>query len=290
MTIKEMGTRMKTRAETAKAIPPRGLVPRDRSRFEYSITTVFYYICSGNIFGIERCGIEEQNKCMEFDMKEWPKRLRNIVPRVKRIYYKGNIDLLSKPGPKLAVVGSRMVTDYGKSVIESWVPSLVDRGVTIVSGFMYGVDQIAHQSCLDSGGKTIAVLGWGIDKRVAKLDENLYQKILDRDGLIVSEYPGQTGAERWTFPQRNRIVVGISDAVWVVEGAINSGSMITARLGKEQEIPVLALPGRVEDDVAGGVNNLIKKGEAVMVTGVEDLLDVLETDAVQIEMGFDGTA
>ena len=188
------------------------------------------------------------------------------------MFYKGKIDLLLNASPKLAIVGSRRMTEYGQRVIDKWMPVLVERGVTIVSGFMYGVDQAAHTACIENGGKTIAVLGWGIDWPVASQDEELYQKILEVDSLMVSEYEGKTTPLLWYFPQRNRIVAGISDAVLVVEGSTKSGSMITARLANKFGKKLLALPGQVTCRVAEGTNGLIRDGKAKAVTCAEDIL------------------
>ena len=189
------------------------------------------------------------------------------------MYYKGNIDLLLDDSPKLAIVGSRRMTDYGARVIEKWMPLLVERGVTIVSGFMYGVDQTAHRTCIENGGKTIAVLGWGIDWQVAREDEDLYRKILEDNGLILSEYEGKTAPLLWFFPQRNRIVAGISDAVLVIEGSAKSGSMITAKLATRFGRKLLAIPGPVTSRVAEGTNGLIRDGKAKAVTSAEEILE-----------------
>jgi DNA processing protein len=195
-----------------------------------------------------------------------------IKSPVKNIFYKGNIDLLTGNYSRLAVVGTRRMTDYGGRVIEKWMSKIVDANVVIVSGFMYGVDQKAHWECINNGGKTIAVLGWGIDWKVMDSDVEIYQKILESGGLILSEYEGDARPELWKFPQRNRIVAGISDAVFVVEGAIKSGSMITAKLTKQFDKKLLALPGPVTSKVAEGTNNLIKTGDAKMVTSADDIL------------------
>ncbi len=208
---------------------------------------------------------------MKLGKESWSKGLKDITPTVKDIFYKGNIDLLLDESPKLAVVGSRRMTDYGLWVIEKWMPVLVSKGITIVSGFMYGVDQAAHKACLSNGGKTVAVLGWGIENKVSAEDEDLYQKILEVDSLILSEWQ-MMEANVSTFPQRNRIVAGISDAVLVVEGANKSGSLITARLAKQFGKTLMAVPGLVTSRVADGTNGLIKNGKAVMVTCVEDVL------------------
>lgn len=208
---------------------------------------------------------------MEFSKELWSENLRKIKPEVKNIFYKGNAGLLVSDSPKLAIVGSRRMTDYGRRVIEKWMPELVNKRVTIVSGFMYGVDQMAHKSCLENGGKTIAVLGWGIENKIVSEDQKLYDKILEVDSLILSEWQNLTG-NRASFPQRNRIVAGISDAVLVIEGAERSGSMITARLARSFGKKLMALPGHVTSSLAGGTNKLIKEGKAVMVTSVDDVL------------------
>ena len=223
---------------------------------------------------------------MNLPKEKWSENLKLIRPKVERVLYKGNIDLLLNDSPKLAIVGSRRMSDYGKKVIEKWMPALVQKGVTIVSGFMYGVDQAAHQACLDNGGKTIAVLGWGIDMKVSSDDEKLYQQILNAYSLILSEYEGEMLGNRATFPQRNRIVAGISDAVLVIEAAERSGSLITARLARVFGKPLLALPGLVSSKVAEGTNNLIKNGKAVMVTSAEDVLNEMGLGTGQIKMEF----
>ncbi len=216
----------------------------------------------------------------------WNENLLRIKPAVKNIFYKGNIDLLLGSEPKLAVVGTRKITDYGSGVIEKWMSKIVDSGVVIVSGFMYGVDQKAHDECMKNGGKTIAVLGWGIDWKVADIDIEMYEKILEKSGLILSEYDGDSKPELWKFPQRNRIVAGMSDAVLVVEGAEKSGSMITAKLTKQFDKLLLSVPGPVTSRVAEGTNNLIKNGFAKMVTSAEDVLEEMGLGVGQMRLGW----
>jgi DNA processing protein len=223
---------------------------------------------------------------MELNKEKWSESLKLIKPKVERILYKGNVDLLLDEAPKLAIVGSRRMTDYGQKVIEKWMPTLVQKGVTIVSGFMYGVDQAAHKVCIENGGKTIAVLGWGIDRKVVAEDAKLYQKILEVDSLIVSEYEGEQEAELWMFPQRNRIVAGVVDAVLVVEGAEKSGSLITARLAGQFGKKLLAVPGPVFSKVSVGTNGLIKSGKAVAVMSAEDVLAEMGLVKGQLKMSF----
>lgn len=224
---------------------------------------------------------------MNLPKERWSKGLLSIRPVVESVYYKGNLDLLLNDSPKLAIVGSRRITDYGVRVIEKWMPELVGRGITIVSGFMYGVDQVAHKACLDNEGKTIAVLGYGIDRKIGGDDLDLYRNVIDTDSLIVSEYEGEHPADRWTFPARNRIVAGISDAVLVVEAALGSGSLITARLATRFGKPLLSVPGQLTSKVAEGTNELIRSGKGKIVTSPDDILNALGLQRGQLKLKMD---
>lgn len=224
------------------------------------------------------------NFVMELANEKWTDELRMIRPEMKQLFYKGNIDLLLSDAPKLAIVGSRRITEYGVRVIEKWMPELVDAGITIVSGFMYGVDQVAHKACVENRGKTIAVLGWGIDRKISGFDAEIYEKILETGSLIVSEFEGEKEGTRWTFPERNRIVARISDAVLVVEAALGSGSLITARLANKFEKPLLAVPGMVTSKVAEGTNEIIKSGKGQMVTNAGDILAAMNLRVGQMKL------
>lgn len=226
-------------------------------------------------------------KGVVLEKERWSEILKKIKPEVLNLFYKGNIDLLLDDSPKLAIVGSRRMTEYGQRVIEKWMPELVEKNITIISGFMYGVDQAAHRACLDNGGKTIAVLGWGIDWQVEKVDEDLYHKISEVNGLILSEYEGTTKPQLYFFPQRNRIVAGIADAVLVVEGALKSGSLITARLANQFGKKLLAVPGQVTSRVAEGTNGLIRDGKARAVLGVDDILKEMGLLPGQLKLSID---
>ena len=241
-------------------------------------------------YGLFRFEKQSYDLLMDLPKEKWSDNLKLIKPKVEMVLYKGSVDLLLDNAPKLAIVGSRRMSDYGKRVVEKWMPVFVQKGITIVSGFMYGVDQAAHKACLDNGGKTIAVLGWGIDLKVSSDDEKLYQNVLELDSLIVSEYEGEMLGNRATFPQRNRIVAGISDAVLVIEAAEKSGSLITARLAKTFGKPLMAVPGLVTNKVAEGTNNLIKKGKAVMVTSAEEVLAEMGLGVGQMKIKFGSEA
>lgn len=166
----------------------------------------------------------------------------------------------------VAVVGSRRITDYGQRVVEKMVRSLISQGQTVVSGFMYGVDQYAHQVCVESGGKTIAVLGWGIDTKLTGADLKLAEKIISSGGLILSEWESQPPSH-WTFPARNRIVAALCKEVIIVEAAEKSGSLITARIANNLKRTVWAVPGPITSRTSVGTNSLIAEGKAKVWLG-----------------------
>jgi len=209
---------------------------------------------------------------MNFQQIAWQKlaelnRLNDLSTPPKQIYFMGkwNDEILENC---TAVVGSRRMTDYGRRVVEKIVPQLVAQNQTIVSGFMYGVDQYAHQVCLETGGKTIAVLGWGIDYKLTGYDLKLAKKIIDYEGLLLSEWHTQAPTH-WTFPSRNRIVAAMSQQVIVIEAAVNSGSLITARIAKNLKREVWAVPGPIFSRTSQGTNNLIALGKAKMYLGAD---------------------
>ena len=206
------------------------------------------------------------------DKKNYPKILREIKNYPKKLFYRGNLDqkLFEK---SLAVVGTRRITRYGKMVIEKFIPFLVKEKITIISGFMYGVDTEAHQKCLEYGGKTVAVLGGGLNIIYPPENERLYEKILENGGLIISEYEPDFKPQLWTFPQRNRIVAGLSSlGVLVIEAGEKSGALITANLARQQGKKVFAVPGPITSSVSAGTNFLIKTHQAKMVTTPEEIL------------------
>ncbi len=201
----------------------------------------------------------------------YPKSLKKIKNPPKIIYYRGRLDsdMFEK---SLAMVGSRKNTRYGQMVVDTIIPELVASKVTIISGFMYGIDSLAHESCIKYGGVTIAVLGNGLDVIYPERNTDLYWKILESGGAIMSEYEADLKPTLWTFPQRNRIVAGLAGmGVLVVEAGLKSGSLITARLAMEQRKPVYAIPGPISSSVSAGCNELIKTNLAKMVTDISDL-------------------
>jgi len=211
-----------------------------------------------------------ETKVIKKDNPKFPELLRQIPDAPKQLYYKGewNEDLFDNC---LAVVGSRRMTQYGKKATDMLVSQTAAAGVTIVSGFMFGVDAAAHQVAVDSGGKTIAVMPCGIERVHPEHQKDLYEKIIETGGLIVSEWEGNSIPQNWTFPRRNRIVAGLSKASLVVEAALDSGSLITAALAKKYGRKLFAVPGPITSDRSAGTNQLIGQG-ALVVTNADDIL------------------
>lgn len=193
------------------------------------------------------------------NIDEYPELLGKIGGAPKQLYCRGawGPELFSRC---LAVVGTRKMTQYGRRVTEQIVGEVAAAGVTIVSGFMYGVDATAHRAALRVGGKTIAVMPCGIDVVHPEYQADMYQEILDSGGLVVSEYEGTHPATIWTFPRRNRIVAGLSKATLVIEAGEGSGALITANLAKKYGRKVFAVPNPLTSAVSQGVNQLLKEG------------------------------
>jgi DNA processing protein len=209
-----------------------------------------------------------------FDPK-YPTRLKEVSDAPFVLYVKGKkTDPPMNLNKTIAVVGTRHITPYGKEVTQRLVGDLVANGFTIVSGLAYGVDTVAHQTTLDNGGKTIAVLGCGIDIIAPASNARLYADIAQGGGAIVSEMPLGLRPGKGLFPARNRIISGLSLGTIVTEGADDSGALITARNAAEQGREVFAVPGPITSRYSKGPAKLLKNG-AKLVESVEDILDEL---------------
>lgn len=200
---------------------------------------------------------------------DYPKILKNIKDSPHILYMKGKIK--EEDNKAIAIVGSRKCTSYGKNIAYKFAKELAGYGITIVSGMAYGIDSAAHRGALDGGGRTIAVLGSGVDVCYPKSNSNLMREIME-NGAIVSEYPLGTQPTPGNFPRRNRIISGLSKGVLVVEAGLNSGSLITIDYALDQGKDVFAIPGNINCSVSKGTNKLIKEG-AKPVTSVEDILE-----------------
>ncbi len=202
--------------------------------------------------------------------KGYPQLLKRIKDTPKQLYYKGewNEEIFKNC---LAVVGSRRMTTYGKRAIEQIVSRVAAAGITIVSGFMYGVDATSHKAALSVGGRTIAVMPCGIDIIHPEYQKELYNEILENKGLIISEFEADFAPALWTYPKRNRIVAGLCQATLIIEAAAKSGSLITANYAKEYNRKLFVIPGPITSINSEGINQLIKEGASI-ATKAEDVL------------------
>ena len=200
---------------------------------------------------------------------DYPPLLREIddPPLVVYLRGKGEID----PAKSIAVVGTRRSTRYASLVAARLASQLALKGITVVSGLAAGTDAAAHQGVLDVAGRTIAVMGCGVDHVYPKRNQAIYEDIVET-GIVISEYPLGTRPAKWTFPQRNRIISGLSRGVVVVQAPERSGALITARLALEQGRDVFAVPGNITNRTSAGTNRLIRDGAKLVIT-VDDILD-----------------
>ena len=210
--------------------------------------------------------------------KEYPELLKEIKNPPFVLYGKGDLSTFSERfGPSVAVVGARKTTEYGREVTKLLTTELVLSGFTIVSGLALGVDAISHMTALGNNGKTIAVLGCGVDCCNPAENQSIYNSILESGNCIVSEFPLGMKPTQWTFPARNRIIAGLSQAVLVTEGAEDSGSLITAEFALKFKRKVFAVPGPITSSMSKGPYKLIAKG-AKLVTSASDILKDLKSE------------
>lgn len=205
-----------------------------------------------------------------------PAKLASVKPKVKGLWWRGAIEL-AESEKIVAIVGSRRMSRYGIQVLSEIVPKFVESGYVTISGFMYGIDTEVHRLTMESGGKTMAVLGYGIERQYDIEENSMYQQMMANGGLVMSEYPGTTRGQVWTFPQRNRIVVGLADMVVVVEAGVKSGSLNSASWANRMGKPVFAVPGSILSETSMGSNILISEGKAISLT-LERLYQALERD------------
>jgi len=209
---------------------------------------------------------------LHFQDKDYPTNLRYVYQPPATIYLEGNI--IAQDQIAIAIVGSRRATDYGLRNAERLGFELAAKGITIISGLARGVDSAAHRGALRAKGRTIAVLGSGLNKIYPPENKKLAQEVA-QNGALISEFTPDTPPHRLNFPRRNRIISGLSLGVVVVEAAKRSGALITANFALEQGREVFALPGKVDSFTSGGVHDLIKEG-AKLIESTEDIIEELE--------------
>jgi DNA processing protein len=204
----------------------------------------------------------------------YPEVLKHIPERPQRLFWAG-VDPAEWLGkPRVAIVGSRKASYYGRGVTQKIAGELARAGVVIISGLALGIDSIAHQAALDAGGCTVAVLPTPLQQIYPSSHVNLARQIIEQGGSLISEYADSYPGYRVNFIARNRIVSGLADILLITEAAVNSGTLHTARFALEQGKTVMVVPGNITNLGSEGCNNLIKSG-AVPVTTVEDIFFAL---------------
>jgi DNA processing protein len=205
--------------------------------------------------------------------EDFPRELRKQPSSPSHLWVWGNIKILNSRLP-LAIVGTRKITPYGKDITYELSSKLSGRGVTVVSGLMYGVDEVAMRAALESGRRVVGVWAGGLTRASLGSRYRLAQEVVAGGGAVISELPPGQMPSKGLFPARNRIVAGMSKGVLITEGAVKSGSLITAGFGMEQGKPIFAVPGPVTSSLSAGPNELLKLG-AHAVTRAEDIFAVL---------------
>lgn len=213
------------------------------------------------------------------DDAEYPTMLKEIADPPVFLSSIGDLSVLQHPC--IGVVGTRCMSDYGRRAVAHFVPTFARSGVVTVSGLALGVDSAVARDTLDVGGKTVAVLGHGLSTIYPKTNERLAQKIIDNEGVVLSEFPPDVQPDMYTFPARNRIIAGLSIGTLVAEAPLDSGAVITANLALEYGRDVFAVPGLIFDDNFAGCHKLIAQGHAHLVTEPEDVLKEIGVIASQ---------
>jgi DNA processing protein len=211
-----------------------------------------------------------------FQDKDYPNRLKHCTDGPIMLYFKGDANFNI---PKvISIVGTRTPSEHGKLLCQNLLRELSATDILVISGLAYGIDVCSHQTAMDHGLKTVGVLGHGLDRLYPAQNRKTATRMLEMGGLLTEFLPG-TEPDRTNFPMRNRIVAGISDATIVIESKASGGSLITARLAFDYNRDVMAFPGRPDDELARGCNNLIKNNIAQLINTGKDVMKSLNWEA-----------
>ena len=216
-------------------------------------------------------------KVLSFLQGEYPKRLSHFESSPIILYYKGSSDL--NHFRTVGVVGTRQPTEYGKIMCDRIVEGLLPFNVLLVSGLAFGVDSLAHRKSVELNIPTLGVLGHGLDRIYPAENEVLSKKMMSNGGVL-TEFPSNTVPDRENFPMRNRIIAAISDVVIVIESKRKGGSIITAEFANEYNKDVFAVPGRVNDELSEGCNNLIKQNKAHLIESAADIAYIMRWEDI----------
>lgn len=203
----------------------------------------------------------------------YPENLRKVFDAPVLLYYRGRLDKSDKYS--LSIVGTRTPTEYGKYNCEKFTEKLSGLGIPLISGFARGVDSIVHSVCIKNNNLTYAVLGSGVDVVYPSENRKLYNEILE-NGAVISEFPIGAKPDKVNFPKRNRIISGISLGTLVIESGIKGGSLLTAEFAVDQDKEVFSIPGYINSKQSEGTNEIIKRGQAKLVTNIDDIISELE--------------
>jgi DNA processing protein len=229
---------------------------------------------------MEDCGV----RLLSIEDNDYPSCLKSIHDPPPFLFVRGKLPSFHR---SLGVVGTRSITPYGRMVSEKFVADLVHNGFVIVSGLALGVDSCAHETALKNSGITVGVLGSGVDEIYPSGNRSLAERIIKQGGAIISEYPLGTPAMKHHFPERNRIISGLSCGILVAEGGVKSGALITARLALEHGREVFAVPNNITKINLSGTNHLIRRGEAKLVERTEHILEEFQMEPAQRQLSFD---
>jgi len=224
--------------------------------------------------GRGRDGMSEP-RYVDIENSEFPTLLKHIIKPPKGVWVRG--EMPNDDVPRVAIIGSRACSEYGISAAAMFARDLAQSGVVVVSGMARGIDAAAHRAAIEAGGKTVAVLGCGVDVCYPPEHDQLMEQII-QNGCIISEYENGTKPQRYFFPERNRIVSGLCHAVIVVEATEKSGTSVTANHALDQGREVFAVPGSIFSKVSRGTNDMLKQG-AIPATCAEDVLRELKLES-----------
>ena len=212
---------------------------------------------------------------------DYPSKLKDLTNPPIGLYVRGkaNISL-----PSVAIVGTRKCSDYARTTATNLAKALAQRNITVISGGARGIDTAGHRGALEADGVTISIFGTGINRVYPAENRDLFSRILER-GALISEYPLGTGGEAWRFPERNRIIVGMSSRVVVVESPEDGGAMLTARAALKLKREVWSVPGRISDDVCRGTNELFNEGAKATIS-INDFVEKIAGVNEQFNLNF----
>lgn len=228
--------------------------------------------------------LDKNVKIITYNDKQYPPLLKQIPDFPLSLYYKGNIDIINYDHA-LAIVGSRKASQEAKIALNNILSDFKNSNLCVVSGLAYGIDTQAHTSAIENNIKTIGVIGSGLDITYPIQNKRLYQKIEEDSGVIFSEYPLKTKPFAYNFPQRNRIVTGMSKGTLVAEAQLKSGAMISANLTLEYNRELMCIPGNITNPNTTGIYHLIKNGASI-VCNSKDLLNCLDWDIIENNNNF----